>query len=62
MLSDLEPHLIKRLMTRTSYSTVQEQEAEMFASLVHSSGTLPRSGGAVGRLGALLGVRADDRR
>jgi hypothetical protein len=62
VLTDLQPHLIKRLMARASYSTVEEQEAEMFASLAYSSGKLPRSGGAVGRLGALLGVRASDRR
>lgn len=61
LLSDLQPHLIKRLMARTSYTTVEEQEAEMLASLMHSSGKPPRSGGALGRLGALLGVRADDR-
>jgi hypothetical protein len=38
LLTDLQPHLIKRLMARASYATVQEQEAEMFASVVHSSG------------------------
>jgi hypothetical protein len=62
LLTDLQPHLIKRLMARASYATVQEQEAEMFASLAYSSGKLPRAGGAAGRLGALLGVRASDRR
>jgi hypothetical protein len=61
LLSDLQPHLIKRLMACTSYTTDEEREAEMLASLMHSSGMPPRSGGAMGRLGALLGVRADDR-
>ena len=61
LLRDLKPHLIKRLMARTSYTSVQEQEAEMLASLLNSSAALPRSGGTLGRLGALLGVRADGR-
>lgn len=60
LLQGLQPHLIRRLMARTSYTTVQEQEAEMLASLMHRGGK-PRSTGALGRLGAGLGVRADDR-
>jgi hypothetical protein len=62
LLSDLQPHLIKRLMARTSYTTVEEQEAEMLASLMYSSATPPLPGGSLGRLGAFLGVRTDDRR
>lgn len=60
LLSGLHPHLIKRLMARTSYTTVEEQEAEMLASLMHSCGRAPSSAsGALGRLGAFLGVRAE---
>ncbi|MDT0310452.1 regulator component [Streptomyces sp. DSM 44917] len=61
LLSGLQPHLIKRLMARTSYTTVEEQEAEMLASLMRGSHKPPPAAGALGRLGALLGVRADDR-
>lgn len=62
LLTGLQPHLIKRLMARTSYTTVEEQEAEMLASLMHSSGRRPIPDGSLGRLGAFLGVRSDDRR
>lgn len=61
LLSDLHPHLIKRLMARTSYTTIEEQEAEMLASLMHRTGRRPLPGGALGRLGAFLGVRAVER-
>ncbi|MDT0347778.1 regulator component [Streptomyces litchfieldiae] len=60
LLSGLQPHLIRRLMTRTSHTTTEEQEAEMLASLMRS-GRKPPAAGALGRLGALLGVRTDDR-
>jgi hypothetical protein len=60
LLSGLQPHLIKRLMARTSYTSVEEQEAEMLASLMRSSGKPPCPSGPLGRLGAFLGVRADD--
>ncbi|UCM87983.1 regulator component [Streptomyces marincola] len=60
LLDGLQPHLIKRLMQRTSYTTAEEREAEMLASLMRS-GQKPRAAGALGRLGALLGVRGDDR-
>ena len=61
LLSGLQPHLIRRLMMRTSYTTDEEREAEMLASLMHSSQGPPLAAGALGRLGALLGVRSDDR-
>ncbi|MCW7944009.1 regulator component [Streptomyces hygroscopicus] len=60
LLSGLQPQLIKRLMARTSYTTTEEQEAEMIASLIHTAGEAGRPGGALGRLGAFLGVTADD--
>ncbi|WP_212908456.1 regulator component [Streptomyces sp. TS71-3] len=62
LLSGLQPHLIRRLMARTRYSTDEERRAEMLASLMHSWGEPPRPVGAPGRLGAFLGVRADDGR
>ncbi|MGP4112291.1 regulator component [Streptomyces sp. 4N509B] len=60
LLDGLQPRLIKRLMARTSYTSAQEREAEMLASLLHSSADLRRTSGAVGRLGAVLGVRVAD--
>ncbi|MFF3916369.1 regulator component [Streptomyces sp. NPDC001852] len=56
MLSDLQPHMIKRLMGRTSYTTNEEQEAEMIASLLQSTGKPVRPRGPLGRLGAFLGL------
>ncbi|MFF3333692.1 hypothetical protein ACFYWX_29785 [Streptomyces sp. NPDC002888] len=34
LLPDLSPRLVRRLLARTAYSTRQEQEAEMLASLI----------------------------
>ncbi|MFK4146485.1 regulator component [Streptomyces sp. NPDC004065] len=59
ILDGLQPHLVRRLMARTSYSTAEEQEAEMIASLIQSAGTAGRAGGRLGRLGAFLGVTVD---
>lgn len=61
LLSGLQPHLIRRLMARTGYTTVEEQEAEMIASLLHSTRKTIRPRGALGRLGAFLGVSPDVR-
>ncbi|WP_221355958.1 regulator component [Streptomyces beigongshangae] len=61
LLGDLQPRLVKRLMARTSYTTMEEQEAEMIASLIQSAGKPRRSAGRLGRLSAYLGVTADDR-
>ncbi|RKN05494.1 regulator component [Streptomyces radicis] len=60
LLTGLQPHLIRRLMMRTSYTSAEEQEAEMLASLMRG-GRMPPRGGALGRLGALFGVRGDER-
>ncbi len=46
-------------MARTSYTTTEEQEAEMIASLIQSAGTAGPVAGPLGRLGAFLGVTAD---
>ncbi|MFF8731193.1 regulator component [Streptomyces sp. NPDC015171] len=59
LLHGLRPHLVRRLMARTSYTTTEEQEAEMIASLIQSAGTTGRVAGPLGRLGAFLGVTAD---
>ncbi|MDJ0466764.1 regulator component [Streptomyces sp. H27-C3] len=56
LFSGLDPQMIKRHMARTSYTTSEEQEAEMIASLLHGTGRPGRPGGALGRLGAFLGV------
>ncbi|MFF9025258.1 regulator component [Streptomyces eurythermus] len=53
------PGLARRLMARTSYTTTEEQEAEMIASLIQSAGKTGRVAGPLGRLGAFLGVTAD---
>ncbi|MCL3991975.1 regulator component [Streptomyces lavenduligriseus] len=53
------PRLVRRLMARTSYTTTEEQEAEMIASLIQSAGKTGRVAGPLGRLGAFLGVTAD---
>ncbi|MEU2729123.1 regulator component [Streptomyces griseoviridis] len=56
LLSGLQPHLVKRLMARTSYTTAEEQEAEMIASLIQSAEKTGPVAGSLGRLGAFLGV------
>ncbi|GAA1418226.1 ImmA/IrrE family metallo-endopeptidase [Streptomyces thermospinosisporus] len=59
LLDGLRPHLVRRLMARTSYTTAEEQEAEMIASLLQSAGKANRVSGPLGRLGAFLGVTVD---
>ncbi|MEU3372856.1 regulator component [Streptomyces sp. NPDC006711] len=56
---DLQPQLVRRLMARSSYSTQEEQEAEMIASLIQSAGKPSRLAGPMGRLGAFLGLAVD---
>ncbi|MFG2723196.1 regulator component [Streptomyces sp. NPDC048416] len=56
---DLQPQLVKRLMARSSYTSSEEQEAEMIASLIQSAGKPSRPAGPLGRLGAFLGLAAD---
>lgn len=61
LLDGLQPSLVKRLMARTSYTTHEEREAEMIASLLQSAGKPGRPAGPLGRLGTFLGVTGDDR-
>ncbi len=58
LLTDLSPGLVGRLLARTDYTTRQEQEAEMLASLIRTSEGRSRRlpGGALGELEAALGV------
>jgi hypothetical protein len=62
LLSDLSPRLIERLLGRTDYTTREEQEAEMFASVLRTwqgrVGGADSAGaaGAVNALEAALGV------
>jgi IrrE N-terminal-like domain len=59
-LPDLSPDLIRRLLGRTNYTTEQEQEAELVASLIRTAaGTLtaPPSTGVRGNLETALGIR-----
>ncbi|SFQ54098.1 hypothetical protein SAMN05421810_10936 [Amycolatopsis arida] len=62
LLRDLRPERVQRVLARTSYSTRQEREAEMFASLVRASGGNPADPPPAGVLGGLatgLGFRRD---
>ncbi|MER7110103.1 hypothetical protein [Streptomyces sp. NPDC000229] len=62
LLSDLSPRLIERLLGRTDYTTREEQEAEMFASVLRTwqgrfGGADPAGAtGAANTLEAALGV------
>ncbi|MGX1759503.1 hypothetical protein ACWIG5_21755 [Streptomyces lydicus] len=60
LLTDLNPHTVQRLLARTDYTTYQEQEAEMFASVIQSTAVLRghggRSDGGLGDLEAAMGV------
>ncbi|MFD7663873.1 hypothetical protein [Streptomyces sp. NPDC059788] len=55
---DLDPRLVRRLLARTNYSTRQEQEAEMLASLIRAGDHGPgrERDGVLRNLGAALGV------
>lgn len=59
LLTDLDPRAVRRMLARSDYSTRQEREAEMMASLIRtdlpSSGTAaaPVSGQATGVLARL---------
>lgn len=54
LLPDLDPELVRRVMGRTAYTAVEEQEAEMLASLIRQwaqrAPAPPPSGGVTGRL------------
>lgn len=60
LLPSISPHMISRLLARNNYTTEQEQEAELVASLIHSAaGMLPPSSstGVRGALEIALGIR-----
>lgn len=59
VLGDLSPRLVNRLLARTDYTTGQEREAEMLASLIRTSERQPAEAGprgALQELEAALGV------
>ncbi|WP_159058860.1 hypothetical protein [Streptomyces caeruleatus] len=59
LFTDLSPRTVRRLLARTSYTTVQEQQAEMLASLIGTAADRPRrapSAEVLGQLEAALGV------
>lgn len=64
LLPSLDPVTVAGVMGRTSYSEVEEQEAEVFASLVLERSTRTPTGQApdqstvLGRLDAMLGGRS----
>ncbi|GAB1640252.1 hypothetical protein [Krasilnikovia sp. MM14-A1259] len=60
LLPDLDPALIRRFLARTNYTSAQEQEAELVASLIRTAaGTRarPPSSGVRGELERALGIR-----
>jgi hypothetical protein len=60
LLPSLDPEAIRRILGRTSYTTEQEQEAELVASLIRAkAGTLAPlpSTGVRGKLEVSLGIR-----
>ncbi|GAA2990521.1 hypothetical protein [Streptomyces fulvorobeus] len=63
LLPDLDMGRVQRLLGRTNYTTRQEQEAEMLASLIRMSANRPheeKPQGALAKLESALGVRASD--
>ncbi|MEV7615478.1 hypothetical protein [Streptomyces sp. NPDC089799] len=64
LFGDLSPRLVRRMLARANYSTRQEQEAEMLASLIRTgetgTGRHRRPMDAYGKLHAALGVSTDD--
>lgn len=60
VLPDLSPELIERLLTRTGYTTDEEQEAELVASLIRTAAQARASWtttGALGEFEMALGLR-----
>jgi hypothetical protein len=59
LLPDLNVRTVQRLLGRTSYATVEEQEAELCASLLGSRSNNPshqRPSGISGRLEMAMGI------
>ncbi|GAA4933030.1 hypothetical protein ACFPM3_04240 [Streptomyces coeruleoprunus] len=62
LLADLSPRLVRRILARTNYSTRQEQEAEMLATLIRTGEAGAGHGqpsDPYGKLRAALGVSTD---
>ncbi|MEU7176389.1 hypothetical protein ABZ949_33480 [Micromonospora tulbaghiae] len=62
LFGDLSPRLVSRILARTNYSTSQEQEAEMLATLIRlgeASAERSRPSNIYGNLHAALGVSTD---
>ncbi|MEU7282065.1 hypothetical protein AB0A69_25305 [Streptomyces sp. NPDC045431] len=62
LFDDLSPRLVRRILARTNYSTRQEQEAEMLATLIRTGETTPDRhplSDPYGKLHAALGVSTD---
>ncbi|WP_199807684.1 ImmA/IrrE family metallo-endopeptidase [Streptomyces griseus] len=62
-LPDLDPRMVTHLLGRTNYTTRQEQEAEMLASVIRTSAdqsALERPRSVTGKLGAALGIEERD--
>jgi hypothetical protein len=60
LLPDLSPALISRILGRTNYTSEQEQEAELVASLIRTAAAAhapPPSAGVRGELEIALGIR-----
>jgi hypothetical protein len=53
LFPDLDPATVSRVLGRVSYSTAQEREAEMMASLIRGRSARPRAG--AGRVADALG-------
>ncbi|MEU9107117.1 hypothetical protein AB0D54_22740 [Streptomyces xanthophaeus] len=67
LFPDLDPSMVNRMLARgrTDYSAVEEQQAELLATLISSHrptvavaerGASPRAAGVLGRLGETLGL------
>ncbi|MEU3372135.1 hypothetical protein ACFYM2_23125 [Streptomyces sp. NPDC006711] len=60
LLPSISPDMISRVLARTNYSTEQEREAELLASLIHSTASMRAASPSAGVRGALesaLGIR-----
>jgi hypothetical protein len=60
LFPDLDPQLIRELLRRTGYSDIQEEEAEIMASLIKAiavSRTAPSGAGVLSGLESALGFR-----
>lgn len=63
LLPDLNPRVVRRFLHRTNYTTRQEQEAEMLASVMRTTADRPcqeQPRGVTGKLGSALGIGASD--